>query len=134
MIYPMFAMTLLIFVVALINFTWRVSSVKNKQVRARYFKVFDSDGAEIPTHIIAGSKNYANLFELPVLFYAVSVLVLVLNLQQPIFLVLAWLFVLSRIVHSFIHLTYNHVLHRMLAFQVGMLTVMLMWIMLVVKY
>ena len=133
MIYPMFAMTLLIFVVGIFNITWRILSVKNKQVRARYYKTFDSDGAEIPTHIICGSKNFSNQFEVPVLFYVVSSLVLVLQVGSPAFLALAWLFVFSRVVHSFIHMSYNHILHRMLAFLVGVFSVMAMWVMLVIK-
>lgn len=133
MIYPMFAMTLLIFVVGLFNVTWRILSVKNKQVRARYYKVYDTGGAEIPAHIIAGSRNYSNQFEVPILFYVVASLVLVLNQTSVAYLALAWLFVISRVVHAFIHMTYNHVLHRMLVFLVGFLAVMAMWVMLLIK-
>lgn len=129
----MFAMVLLIFAVAVINLSWRVRSVKNKKVRARYYKVFDNAGAEIPEYIVAGSRNYSNQFEVPMLFLIVSSLILALHQTDMVYLVLAWIFVGSRIVHACIHLTYNHILHRMLAFQAGVLCVMAMWVLLFIK-
>ena len=130
MIYPMFAMVLLIFTIGILNLVWRIRSVKSKQVRARYYKVFDSAGADIPQHIIAGGKNYSNQFEVPMLFLVVSSLVLVLNQTGITFVILAWVFVISRVVHALIHLTYNHILHRMLAFQVGVFSMLGMWVLL----
>lgn len=133
MIYPMFAIVLLILCVALLNLYWRVSSVKNKTVRVAYFRVFDTGDAKIPERIIAGSRNYSSQFEVPMLFLIVSSLVLVMGLENAVFLSLAWLFVVSRIAHSFIHMTYNHVLHRMLVFNVGVLSTIAMWIVLLIK-
>ena len=45
-----------------------------------------------------------------------------------LFVVMAWLFVVSRIVHAFIHVTSNHVGQRFAAFLVGAVILALMWI------
>jgi hypothetical protein len=41
---------------------------------------------------------------------------------------LAWVFVASRYAHSFIHLSYNNVLHRFAAFAIGLLILLAMWV------
>jgi hypothetical protein len=46
---------------------------------------------------------------------------------------LAWVFVLTRVIHSFIHVTYNRVMHRFNAFVLGMAAVFAMWITLAVQ-
>ncbi|MNC97232.1 hypothetical protein D3C83_148270 [compost metagenome] len=47
--------------------------------------------------------------------------------------VLAWLFVVSRYVHAFIHLTSNHVIRRFFAFATGATIVLVLWIELIVR-
>ncbi len=44
------------------------------------------------------------------------------------FVVLSWIFVLSRLVHAFIHTTSNRVSRRFFAFTVGTLTLLIMWV------
>ena len=41
---------------------------------------------------------------------------------------LAWLFVVARLIHTGIHLSYNNVMHRLIVFGVGNLSVLGMWI------
>lgn len=133
MFYPMFALVLLTFLVMLVNVTWRIRAVKKRQVSAKYFRVFEGEG--VPEYIKAGTRHYANLFELPVLFYAACITTMVLQAQQsPVLQGLAWAFVAFRVVHAFIHMTYNNVLHRMLSFMGGMGVVMIMWTVLAVHY
>ena len=133
MIYPMFAIVLLIFCVGVLNLYWRVTSVMKRKVRARYYKVFHSNGAEIPERILAGSRNFANLFEVPLLFLITCTVIIAMDMQSPTFVALAWLFVVSRVVHSVIHMSYNHILHRMLVFNLGFFSVLAMWVMLILR-
>lgn len=76
---------------------------------------------------VAPADNFRNLFEVPVLFYAVCLALAVTGLVTPLQLALAWLFVLSRIAHSVIHVTYNLVMHRFAVYALGTLTVFAMW-------
>ena len=52
--------------------------------------------------------------------------------MTPIQVSLAWGFVMLRGVHSFVHTTYNRVMHRFLAYAVSTLFVFAMWALFVV--
>lgn len=73
------------------------------------------------------SDNFRNLFELPVLFYFGLVVAALAGATGTEVMVLAWLFVASRIVHSAIHCTYNRVMHRFYAYLLGGLSLAAMW-------
>ncbi len=73
------------------------------------------------------ANSFANQFELPVLFYLLTVLELITQHADYMFLVLAWIFVLSRLGHAYIHTTSNVVLRRGAVYGVGLLALLLMW-------
>ncbi len=74
------------------------------------------------------AASYANQFELPVLFYAVTAFALIAKGADLIMIVLAWAFVLTRLVHAGIHIGPNKVRWRSPAFGLGFLIVLLMWV------
>ena len=77
---------------------------------------------------VRAADNFRNLFEVPVLFYALIAVALALS-RFPLWLVVgAWLFVGLRVVHSFIHCTYNRVVHRFLAFLGSFAVVVALWV------
>ena len=45
-----------------------------------------------------------------------------------LFVVMAWIFVLLRLAHAYVHTTSNHVPTRFKVFAVGMLVLLVMWI------
>ena len=57
---------------------------------------------EEPHHIERITRNLANQFELPVIFYAVVVLLVATKNVTPIDLVAAWVFVAGRVIHSMV--------------------------------
>jgi hypothetical protein len=65
-----------------------------------------------PPDVSNPSDNLKNLFELPVIFYAVVLGVFVLGLVDQTYLVAAWIFAIFRVLHSLIHCTFNHVMTR----------------------
>jgi hypothetical protein len=65
------------------------------------------------------NNNLRNQFELPVLFYVVCVVLWELEAVGAVALAAAWLFVLTRVAHAWIHLTSNRMRHRARAFQAG---------------
>ena len=132
MIYAMLTMVLLTFAVAVYLFLLRVNAVKKGEVRISYFRL--NNGKDVPDRLLQAARNYSNLFEVPTLFYVGCALTLALHLESAATLVLSWVFVGSRIVHSWIHLSYNNVLHRMKAFMLGNICVLLIWVMLVLQY
>lgn len=132
MLYPMFALVVFTFSILLLNLAWRIQAVRQKTLSIKYFRTF-SDG-EAPEHIQAGARHYANLFELPVLFYVAGLAALALRLESPLLVTLAWLFVVCRFIHAVIHMSYNNVLHRALIFGISALLMLAMWVVLIASY
>ncbi len=73
-------------------------------------------------------NNYVNQFQLPMLFYVLTILAMFTRQADYLFVVLAWLFVLSRLVHAYIHTTSNYMRHRFNAFLVGAVILLAMWV------
>jgi len=73
------------------------------------------------------ADNFRNLFELPVLFYALCILLLATQQASTFFEICAWVFVAFRVLHSVIHLSYNRVMHRFYAYLLSSLTLWIMW-------
>ena len=65
-----------------------------------------------PSAVANPSDNLKNLFELPTLFYALSLYLYVTNKVDAIYLDAAWVFTAFRILHSAVHCTINVVLVR----------------------
>ena len=126
LLYPMFLMVLLTFIVGFITVKARFSSVKKGDVKARYYRLMS--GQDVPEFITKTTRNFNNQFEIPTLFYVVCTLYISLGIESTFALVCAWLFVVLRFAHSYIHITYNHVLHRMLTFVAGFICVMALWV------
>lgn len=76
----------------------------------------------------AAADNFRNLFELPVLFYVLCMALAVTGLATAAQLALAWLYVALRVAHSAIHVTYNRVMHRFIAYMASTVCLFAMWI------
>ena len=126
MLYPMFMLVLLTNVIIIIAARARVASVRDGKVPLGYYRLMQ--GHDVPEFIAKSSRHVSNLFEVPTLFYAGGLAYLALGLEGALAITCAWVFVGARFVHSFIHLGYNNVLHRMLAFGIGNLAALVMWI------
>jgi hypothetical protein len=70
---------------------------------------------------------------LPVLFYVAAILFLMLGRVDLVAVVLAWIFVLSRIAHAWVHNTANIVMRRGAVYGIGILVLLLMWIWLAIR-
>ena len=76
---------------------------------------------------------YSNQFELPVLFYVLVALLIATKHADLIMVVLAWVFVLTRIMQAGIHVTFNDVRRRGLAFGAGVLVLLVMWVIFAIR-
>ena len=76
---------------------------------------------------------FHNQLELPVLFYVVVLLALTTQALDVIICVLSWMFVLSRFVHAYIHVTSNRLDRRNAVFLVGAIALALMWVIVVAR-
>lgn len=122
----MFVQVLLVFVVAVLMSRARrraISSITREEARDLALGKYDW-----PDDARQRAANYTNQFELPVLFYAVVAFALIVKSADILMLVLAWIFVLSRVAHAVIHVGPNRVKYRAPVFALGFLVVLLMWI------
>jgi hypothetical protein len=76
---------------------------------------------------------FSNQFELPVLFYILTILAYVTHLADLVFVVLAWIFVLFRYLQAFVHVTSNKVRLRGAFFGVSAIVLAIMWLIYIVE-
>ncbi|HWB45378.1 MAG TPA: MAPEG family protein [Hyphomicrobiaceae bacterium] len=125
MLYPMLCQVAL----ALMLWGWmarlRWVALRTRQVRPADIALGEPAW---PKRTIQVANCFRNQFELPVLFYVLVLLVLVTRMSDVLLVVLAWVFVLSRVVHAYIHTGSNDVRLRGGVYGVGALALIVMWI------
>jgi len=92
---------------------------------ARYFRTYSADSPA--EWVERPARAYMNLLELPVLFYVVCLLMLATGRFDSVQVSLAWVFVVARCAHAFIHVAFNYVPLRFAAFLAGVVTLAVMW-------
>jgi hypothetical protein len=125
-LFPMFALACWTLAVLLLIPLVRVRSALRREIRVDDFK--HGESASVPPYVSIPNRNYMNLLELPLLFYVVCLLLYVTGGASSLTIGLAWAYVALRIVHSAIHLSYNHVLHRLTAFTLSNVALVLLWL------
>ena len=124
---PLLAQVVLTFVVMLVMYRKRVAEMKSKRIHPQRTKSRSMTHGVL-TDSETAANNYANLFESPILFYTAILLTLILMVQDSILVALAWTYVGSRYLHSFIHITYNRVMHRFSVFIFSSFVLLAMWV------
>jgi hypothetical protein len=119
---PVFVLILWTFTIFLIMAYGRVRFTKNPQ-DAEHTK--DLKGL-LPAWVERTSDNYNHLFEQPVAFYAITISIALISNFDPFMIQLAWAFVILRIIHSLVQLTFNLVLLRFCLFATGWLIIAFM--------
>ena len=94
-LYPLFAMALLTLFVALRMLSLRIKSVRSGKLSVGYFRL--NEGGEVPGVLARATQHYDNLFEMPVLFYLVVIVIFITNRVDVLQLILAWLYFVSRV-------------------------------------
>ena len=122
--WPMIMQTVLIYGVYILIGLRRRDALKAGSTKASQFR----ENLNEPPESLFVRNNLANQFELPVLFYAACLALHAVGGADPVAVVLAWLFVISRYVHAWIHVTTNRIRHRRPAFTAGFVLLALMWI------
>ena len=125
-LYPTLALAAWTGVVLLLIPIARFRAGFRQEITADDFKFGES--ASVPPSVSIPNRNYMNLLEAPMLFYVGCVLLFLTSGVTFTSVVLAWLYVALRVVHSLIHLTYNRVQHRLVAFAVSNAVLVALWI------
>ena len=123
---PLLAQAALTFIVMAAMYRKRVMEMAAKQIHPQRVSTRDKSRSVL-TDSAGAADNYCNLFESPVLFYTAILLALSLLQQDFLIVVLAWAYVFTRAIHSFIHVTYNRVMHRFYAFIASSFILFALW-------
>ena len=102
----------------------RIGEMRSRRIRAQALAT--SREAQTLQRVNA-ADNFRNLFEVPVLFYALCIALAATGMATTFFVVGAWAYVLLRAVHSFIHITYNRVMHRFTVYVLSTVLLFVMW-------
>jgi hypothetical protein len=125
---PLLGMLSLTMVVWIFMFIRRMAYMSANKLDAEALKTPDDVQQLIPDNVASSSNNLKNLFELPVLFYAVCLYLTVALQVDDIHVYCAWTFLIFRVIHSVIHCTYNKVMQRFMAYLISSVA---LWIMVV---
>jgi len=122
---PALAMVALTIVVWFRMYTSRVAEMKRERIHPQ--SVATSAQMSARLNDTRAADNFRNLFELPVLFYVALLVFAYTGRVTTATLLLAWLFVALRVLHSAIHCTYNRVYHRFCAYLAVGLVLWALW-------
>jgi hypothetical protein len=125
-LYPVAALVLLTFIVMSAMLKERITEFKERRIHPQ--------SAPSSTQLAAvlkntkGADNYKNLFEMPVLFYALCIILMLTSKNlPPALLYIAWAYVVLRYWHSLVHVGYNKVMTRFKIFLASCAVLLGMW-------
>jgi hypothetical protein len=79
-IYPIFTLVMFTFVISAAVGGSRLLSVRRREINPRYYALMSGDTP--PDYVQKLGRNYANLLEMPVLFYLLGALVVALGINH----------------------------------------------------
>ncbi|MEW6768304.1 MAG: MAPEG family protein [Pseudomonadota bacterium] len=122
---PVFALVFLIFAVMLGMFRVRTNAVMTKEVRVSQIALGQDAWPKKATQI---SNTYMNLFEMPVLFFALIALALPLRMTDLVIVLLSWVYVALRYLHAGVYATSNDMRYRFGFFAASATVLLAMWV------
>jgi hypothetical protein len=125
LLYPVLAMVLLTAIVALVLLARRIGEMKAQRIRPQAVAAARDMTSMLDDH--RASDNFRNLFEVPVLFYVAMLAGTALHAASAWLIAMAWAFVALRYAHSYVHCTYNRVMHRFKVYCTSMLVLFVIW-------
>ena len=121
---PVFVQVALTFILLMRLGSGRLRTLSAGKTKVRDIALGESNW---PSDVTQVGNCFNNQFQLPMLFYVLVVLALVLHKADLLFVIMSWIFVISRIVHAGVHITSNNVNQLFAAYTVGMVVLLLMW-------
>jgi hypothetical protein len=107
---PLFAQVGLTFGVLMWLMLVRQMATMRGLVKLTDFETSSGEGE--PAWILQARRHHSNLFEWPVIFYVVCLLIVLTGYTDELMQRMAWGYVACRTFHALVHLTFNHVMTR----------------------
>ncbi len=102
-------LTLLVWVYMYIR---RISFITSRKISQQELSVPGTLAQISPPNVSNPSDNLKNLFEIPVLFYALVLYLFITKQVDTVYVNAAWVFVVFRALHSAVHCTFNLIMLR----------------------
>lgn len=122
---PLFVQVLLVFILMIWMAKERQGAIRRGEVHPRDIALREP---KWPTRAMQVANSFSNQFEIPILFYVVTLLAAITRQADLLFVILSWLFVITRYIHAFIHTTSNRVPRRGLVYGLGVVIVFALWV------
>ncbi len=127
---PLFVEVLLTFGVMFGMMYHRTSTLQRGETRLQDISLREPNW---PVRATQFAYSFSNQFELPVLFYVLTIFVIITHHADLLFVLLAWIFVLMRVFQAVVHVTNNNVRRRGAFYGVGALILFIMWVIYIVR-
>ena len=105
-------------------------AIKTREVKYRWFRAYKGSA---PEYMLVARHHYKNFFEIPILFYVLCIVLYVFDDVSSIDIWIAWLFVIFKVVHSYVRMTSNHVPFRAYAYYGCAIVLFCGWVNLAIK-
>jgi hypothetical protein len=123
--------------VVLTGFVWlRLGSDRLGEMRSRRIhpqQVATSKQMSETMQNVQSADHFRNLFEVPVMFYALCAFLAITRLTTLLLLACAWGYVVLRAAHTYVHLTSNKIVRRFQVFVASTIVLYVMWGIFLVK-
>jgi hypothetical protein len=131
---PFLTLMLLTLLVWIYLYVRRIGFIRRERIDPRRLELPGELTRLSPAAVSNPSDNLKNLFELPVLFYALALFLFVTNRVDATYVVVAWAFVAFRFAHSLVHCTFNRVMVRFYCYLAASLALWMMVLRAVYEY
>ena len=127
---PLFVQVVLTFTLMFWTAHLRVGAVRRGDVHPREVALREPNWGRRETQV---ANAYHNQLELPLLFYVLTILAWITKQADFLFVVMAWVFVVLRVLHAIVHVTSNHLTRRFAMFAASAIVLAIMWVIFIVR-
>lgn len=121
---PLFVHVLLTFVLGFWASYLRVEAIRSRTTHPRDVSLRELNW---PPQTLKITNAFQNQLELPLLFYVLTILAWLTKQADLLFVGLAWVFVVLRLLHAAVHVTSNRLIQRGPLFMAGAFVLAVMW-------
>jgi hypothetical protein len=123
---PFFATIVLTIVVWVYMYSRRIPFIIRNRLGSKQLAVPGALARMSPPEVSNPADNLRNLFEVPVIFYALALYLFVTNEVDALYVGAAWIFFIFRAAHSAVHCAFNLVILR---FYIYAISTAALWLM-----
>ena len=109
---PFFATVFLTLLVWVYMYIRRISFLTSRKLSPKDLAAPGTLAQISPPNVSNPSDNLKNLFEIPIIFYALVLYLFITKQVDTVYVNSAWVFVVFRALHSVVHCTFNLIILR----------------------